>query len=435
MEDIRCFDSSCSLKPQGFCECLNETTLFCERHCFSHLQSLQDTNHKLQDLWHSPYEETRQTVINEAHKLKKDIKTSKKYLIEEYNKIFHCLNEYKNNSFSILNSVEKKANELIKAASYIKEVPTYPKVNDYQLILRLKPAEAKYRARTWRIRNHWIRTIAIIDVIKNSFKLTNISPFQEICGFYNYTENIFYFGDHTKELKEYNLANRKLIKTVLNIKETLWNNISVCYLPDGSIFCYGNWLNNVVNGTTFIVDKGKKVVELPAGKSNCDLSSVLYNDHVYCLGGVSGVSEKFCLKKKTWKSLCPLPGGNYQYSTSFIFCDILLLTSLRSNALWKYDINKNTFKQIQGLELARDFYKRGFAGNIRAYIIETSQKIYESEELNPLNWKIIGSNAVSNSYIWSFGAYYDSNLWFINSKSELIMFGLESKKFELIRKI
>ncbi|CAG9325068.1 unnamed protein product [Blepharisma stoltei] len=312
MDIIKCFISECILKPQGFCDCLGYPVLFCETHCYNHLQNIKERPHELQDLWHLPYESTRKVIIDEANQLKRSIKDSRKYLISEFNKILHLLVGYKNLSFSILNNLEKKANEFIKAASYIKEVPTYPKVKDYQLLLRLKLIEAKYRARTWRISSDWIKTKKILLSIKKSFELFRINPFKEICHLYTYSDSIFYFYGYSKELKEFNFISKQRKVYNLDLRENIWNNISVCPLPNDRIFCYGNRANNSITGLTFIIEKDKTISMLPEGKASCDSGSILYNNHIYSFGGVLGVSVKFCLNKNTWKSCCQLPKGNYK---------------------------------------------------------------------------------------------------------------------------
>ncbi|CAG9325067.1 unnamed protein product [Blepharisma stoltei] len=436
MENIKCFFSDCALKPQGFCDCMSSPTLFCERHCFDHLQRLEESPHNFKNLWHSPSEVTRQIIIHKANELKHSIKNSKKYLVDEYKKVFQCLMDYQSKSLAILNDLEKKADNYIKAASYLKEVPTYPEATTYQLLLRLKPEEVTYRLRAWEISNDWLKTQHMIDSIRVSFEWFKINPFVEICGCQTNSESIFFIcGDHVKELNEYRLAENRLVKHQLDIHESIWNNTSICALPNHDLLFYGNWVNNAHTGFSFLIDKGKNIMKLPTGKANCDLSSVWYNNHIYSFGGVYGASEKFCLKKNSWKSCCKLPEGNYQFSTSIIFCDILLLTSLRCTDLIKYNFKKDAFIKISNLILAKEIHKRLFIGNSRAYVIETSQNIYESEELNPMRWKNIGKNNIKNAWIWSFGAFFNGKLWFINWECDLIKFDLESKKLDFVKKV
>ncbi|CAG9321481.1 unnamed protein product [Blepharisma stoltei] len=201
-------------------------------------------------------------------------------------------------------------------------------------------------------------------------------------------------------------------KIQIQMPEPLSKCTCVIQMPNYWLFCYGN-IDPFTGIACMISTKDLTYKILPSWKPCCCSGGTYYLESVYIFGGFKGPSMdlamKFDIAKSEWKSLSALPKPSIKCSCAVFFRNILI-SGNDHNCLYVYDTDIDSYSVS---EVKVNAYKNKylFSGNQRAYIMQTSGDIYESDLKNPYFWKSIGRCELYGYYQMGKIAY-DNSFYF-----------------------
>ncbi|CAG9311026.1 unnamed protein product [Blepharisma stoltei] len=99
----------------------------------------------------------------------------------------------------------------------------------------------------------------------------------------------------------------------------------------------------------------------------------------------------------------------------------------------KYSPKNSNYSDIIGLNLTQSLFKIMFKGDKKAFILQISGNIFESEENNVNIWNLIGSNNIArNYYPTTYVMEYHGCKYMILNKNQLWEFNLSTKQLRLV---
>ncbi|CAG9322363.1 unnamed protein product [Blepharisma stoltei] len=232
----------------------------------------------------------------------------------------------------------------------------------------------------------------------NSFDPPLMQAYQDYLNAYQQKTSLY-----NTTIDKYNKTNLIIYNTeteteevkIFQTPESLDVGTCITQLPNGKLFCFGNYYRH--SGITVLIDVNGGFEVLPSG-TPCGYSSCIYfNSSVYCFGGENGIvlnlSSRFDLDQNRWIQLPPMPKADYQCN-SIIFNGNILISGYENRNLLLYSIEIDSFSTIP-LELARE--RRKILINAeRLYLIECCLgSIYESEVGIYSNWRRIGKSKIN----------------------------------------
>lgn len=274
-------------------------------------------------------------------------------------------------------------------------------------------------------------------MIDNLYQNIDYDPFKKAstCSLINATEIKFIrHDDDTDSLYFLNLQDFQLKQVSLHVISDespirrlllpdLCGRKSTLLLPDNQIFIFSD---SFALGETYLIETNNSVRQLQSGKQTKDACLNYHKDYVYALGGTVPISSRFSLKENKWEDLTPTPQFfNFKNMTSVVFDDNILIATFNTEMI-RYDINNNKYQQDISITLNGNTNKGFIEGINQVFLVEFNSNIYESNDTK--NWNIVGTNDLGNVYVWSYRIRYQDNIYFIDSKYNLVEFNLDTKK-------
>ncbi|CAG9327941.1 unnamed protein product [Blepharisma stoltei] len=139
---MECWKEGCKNKFKVFCRCVEPAWYSCKPHMLKHIQSPSIVEHKLEPLELKPNQEYKEALIEELHKLSKQLLEVKENLIKDtYKKI----QELELSLIKQLKNIEKIRLNQVDLIRKIYSVKKLPKMNQNPLekLLSLDPDSAR----------------------------------------------------------------------------------------------------------------------------------------------------------------------------------------------------------------------------------------------------------------------------------------------------
>jgi hypothetical protein len=207
-----------------------------------------------------------------------------------------------------------------------------------------------------------------------------------------------------------------------------------CLLPGGDVF-YALGHNGGVISYAYIIDPVLKVVTKRTNASNSRYYVGMcgyYNGFVYVFSALNSANgyvnpcEKYSIAENKWTNIAPIPVGIQRVTNATVKNEIWI-TGNATNAIWKYQIEQNTFSNIYALAGTGD--KVMCAGGGKVYLFENGRLLeFENEwaVVNPTTTLPTGNFLLS--YVLRDGDFY----YFILSDNKLYRFNSCTKKVDCL---
>ncbi|CAG9327953.1 unnamed protein product [Blepharisma stoltei] len=244
---------------------------------------------------------------------------------------------------------------------------------------------------------------------------------------------IVFFRKDTKNSVRVNLSNfLKSEQTIRILQNNIIhpNAISMCLLPDKSIFCYGNY---PVSGAAFILYPDSTIKRLSAGNPSGNMGVVYHDGFIYLFGGCNAQGKtwnkaaKYELSTDKWYKTCPLEedlsrvsciAGNYgNYGIAFV--------GYESSKLYLYNQKQDIYNEIY-LNFAAQTNNILLQAENRVFLIESSKNIYESEPNQLSYWIIIEVSQISYSNRVAYQVYFNQSCYFMDIHCKIYKFDIKS---------
>ncbi|CAG9327934.1 unnamed protein product [Blepharisma stoltei] len=410
---MECWKQGCKNKVKVLCKCVDPALYSCIIHIYKHVQTTSIEEHKLEPLKLKLNQKYKEALIEELHKLSKELLEIKENLIKEtYKKI----QELKLSLIKALENIDKiriNQADLIRKICSIKKLPKISQ-NPLEKLLSLDPDSAR----------------KMLDEFGCSF---NRSDFEfnkddRIDIFEN--NEIVFFRTNTKISVRVNLTNySKSEKQIDSLQNNVSQpqNISMCLLPDKSIFCYGNY---PASGTTFRFYQNSTIKQLSDGDPSNGMGALYHDGFIYLFGGWNAADKawnqaaKYELSTDKWYKICPL-----KENLSRVLCiagnDGIAFVGYESSKLYSYNHKQGIYNEIY-LNFATNTYKVLLQAENRVFLIESSKNIYESEPNQLSNWKIIEASQISYGCRAAYQVYFNQSCYFIDKDCRIYKFEMKS---------
>ncbi|CAG9327926.1 unnamed protein product [Blepharisma stoltei] len=408
---MECWKEGCKNKVKVLCKCVDPVLYSCKIHISKHVQAASFEEHKLEPLKLKPNQKYKEALIEELHKLSKELLDIKEDLIKDtYKKIEEL-------EFSLIKALENIEQIRLNQADLIRKIDSVkklPKINPNPLerLLSLDPESARKKL------NEFGCSFNRSDFEVNKNDRTDAVENNEI---------VFFRGG-TKNSVRVNLTNFSKSEQQIDIfqNNASHNNISMCLLPDKSIFCYGNYPSS---GTAFILYPDNTIKQLSDGDPSRGMGAVYHDDFIYLFGGWKAKGKawnkaaKYELSTDRWYKVCPLNqnlsrisciAGNY--GIAFI--------SYESSKLYLYNHKQDIYSEIY-LNFAVNINKVLMQAENRLFLIESSYNIYESEPNQLSNWKNIGTSRISYGRA-AYQVYFNQRCYFMDRDCKVYKFDMNS---------
>ncbi|CAG9327923.1 unnamed protein product [Blepharisma stoltei] len=248
----------------------------------------------------------------------------------------------------------------------------------------------------------------------------------------NAVENneIAFFRGGTKKLVRVNLANFSKSEQQLDILEnnvSLPHCISMCLLPDKSIFCYGN---DPASGTAFILYPTNNIKQLSDGDPSGNMGAAYHDGFIYLFGGLDASGQawnkaaKYELSTDKWYKISPLKEALYLISCIAGNYEIAFV-GYQSSKIYLYYHKQDTYNEIH-LNFAANTLKVLLQAENRVFLIESSKYIYESELYQLSNWKTIGVSQISCHCRIAYQFYCNQSCYFMDRDCKIYKFDIKS---------
>ncbi|CAG9334789.1 unnamed protein product [Blepharisma stoltei] len=183
--------------------------------------------------------------------------------------------------------------------------------------------------------------------------------------------------------------------------------ISIAELPNGKLFCFGNY---PASGVTLIIDKDFKIQDLPSAALIKFSSAIYFKKNVYCFGGEDfkdtklSLSRRFSLNVNRWFELPRMPNALY-LCNCIIFDGNILISGALTRTLLLYSAYLNSFSVIP-YEFSVNWRKILVNAERRLYLIESmSGSIYESKIGSCMDWTRIADSTINFSPAQAYSLY------------------------------
>ncbi|CAG9322091.1 unnamed protein product [Blepharisma stoltei] len=162
------------------------------------------------------------------------------------------------------------------------------------------------------------------------------------------SDTIISFTENSKILNKFNIQTKAKEQVVLDIPENMTKYTACCQLPDGKIFCYGNYLEDrSYSGIAFIVDKNHQIELLPEFMQCAYSSCAYFEGRVFIFGGKNwegdlAIAAKYSIAEKTWFGLMNLPVASHGCSVVYYNKDFYI-SGINHDTLYAYNIEGNNY--------------------------------------------------------------------------------------------
>ena len=409
----KCVIENCISASMYFCECQQPKLAFCLKHIQEH--NLLPGNHKsIESSLKIPNRKklAQHFLAGIQHFIK-----VKEEILEETNKQISALLAKSAKVFNVIKEYESEAQEIVEflyCSKFI--VNNENRSSNENMILRfmMNPLSIldHYRERAHKIVNSYRRGGKLYKkkLNKKDNLITLIKP-------------------GTKELIEVN-SDGLISKFNLVIDQNITEYPSFCCYENNKIFCIGDQQafgfiidKNNLNGRKFTIDVGRHAV------GQC----CYYKDAVYRFGYWNGVdSIKVNINSLQYVSIAKIPN-----SAGFVSCarfrEKIAIIGCNGGNLSIYDTELDNYNSI-GLGVTEE-NKIMIKANGRFYIF-VGTKVIESEEQNPLKFKIINqSSVISWHYPRPYKMRASNYYYFIIYPWKLYRFDLEKKDLSLVKEL
>ncbi|CAG9327944.1 unnamed protein product [Blepharisma stoltei] len=410
---MECWKQGCKNKVKVLFKYMDSPSYSCKIHMYKYAQATSIEEHKFEILEIKVNQKYKENLIEELHKLSKELLDIKENLIKDtYKKI----QELKLSLIKALENIEKiRINQvdLIRSISSIKKIPKINQ-NPLEKLLSLDPDSAQKKLDEFGCKfNH------------SDFELNKNDRADDIEN-----NEIVFFRNNTKNSVRVNLTNYSKSEKQIYI---LQNNvshphaISMCLIPDKSIFCYGNYPGE---GTAFILYPNSIIKQLSDGNPSGNMGAVYYDGFIYLFGGFNAQGNawnqaaKYELSTDKWYEIRPLKenlsrvsciAGNYG----------IAFVGFQSSELYLYNHKQDIYNKIY-CNFAANTRKVLLQAENRVFLIESGKNIYESNSSQLSNWKIIGASQISYGSRAAYQVYFNQSCYFMDSDCRIYKFDMKS---------
>lgn len=399
-------------------------SIFCDLHSIEYCKTNKEL--RIFNVVIRPHPETQSKIIQKLNQIKIDLRHSKKTVMTESFKILNLVIKSIQSSHIHLNNLLKKCDDLLKTATQ-EEIYSLYNEDSLESVLKLAPNEVEYKLKLWNGEKILINYDEIRELISKFKDVSNLDPFKYIKNRNISSKEIMFFREDTKQLVVHNLISQKsTVKDQTTLPMNMHCALSVCILPNQSIFCYGNYFS----GITFIIDQEKNIKLLPDGKANGWLHIHYFENHVYAIGGNYNLAEKFNLIGNTWKSCAPITFNfNFQNSRSALLGYKIVIVGYHFEKVIRYDIKQNNYIELANISLSVGIHKFIFSAKSRIYIGQFQINIFESNKNDLTRWSCISShNPVGAYYQMSCYVLLDDSVFLLTYPHSLYEFKLKTKE-------
>ncbi|CAG9325606.1 unnamed protein product [Blepharisma stoltei] len=301
-------------------------------------------------------------------------------------------------------------------------------------ILRNKTAEILSRPNNPELEMDFNTTCSAIHIHSRFYDPPLIQACQDYLKAYHQKTSLYNIAvdeDDRTNLIIYNTETEAREIKFLQIPELLGDKTCITQLPNGKLFCFGNY---PTSGIAVLIDVNGEFELLPSGTPCSDSSCIYFNSSIYCFGGKNKksyaltLSSRFDLDRNRWIQLTSMPEDDDECHTIIFNGNILISGRINTNILL-YSIDIDSFSTIP-YEFA--YRKRKILINAeRLYLIECQNGlIYESEVGSLWNWRRIGKSIIdcapNQAYCtYNKGGIYISTIF--SSIREYYYFNLDQK--------
>ncbi|CAG9327936.1 unnamed protein product [Blepharisma stoltei] len=408
---MECWKLGCKNKVKVLCKCVVPALYSCKTHWYKHSQAASIKKHDFEHLQLKPNQGYKEALIEELHRLSRELLDIKENLIKEtYKKI----QELKLSLIKELENIEKIRINQLDLIRKIDSVKTIPKINQNPLekLLSLDPDSARKK----------------LDELGCRF---NRSDFE--------SNEIVFFRTKTKNSVRVNLTNFSKSEQQIDILQTEVSSaqhISMCLLPDKSIFCYGDRRSS---GIAFRLYPDNTIKQLSNGDPSRSMGAVYHDGFIYLFGGYNAYNvndddyyindplnqaAKYELSTDNWYKICPL-----KENLSWVSCIAgnygIAFVGYQNKKLYSYNHKQDIYNEIY-LNFQANTYKVLLQAENRVFLIESSRNIYESEPNKLSNWKTIGQSQIFCSNRAAYQVYFNQSCYFMDNKYKIYKFDMKS---------
>ncbi|CAG9310790.1 unnamed protein product [Blepharisma stoltei] len=284
------------------------------------------------------------------------------------------------------NCLEDLENQLEKEFS---EIARLKEINELKLLAEL---DEKLRA-------------AYISYVNNCDELyIKISDFIQKLKFDSKYLYSIGWAEKWTDLWVYDIEKDKRENKVISTPEPLSNGTCIVQLPNSELFCYGN---SFFSGISCIIDLETFTVKklLPYGSPSWCCGAVYYKNCVYFFGGWDKqnymlFAEKFDLAGNRWLKSPKLPEASSGCSC-VLFQECIYICGFFHSKVYKYDLEIESYSNINFPVLCSKMSKLLFSGNSRLYLIQEPGILFESDYGSEYAWSKIGAFNLK----WNYSAF------------------------------
>lgn len=433
MEDKRCYMTDCENELCGRCDCIISSTYFCQLHMSSHFES-ESNIHRLVTVQQEKSTLLKSKVIKRLNELKSEAQRFSKQLENESLRLMNCVKNNleitQKNILALTSQINKMIIKIINNNNdHVADTDLIDATDINYTNFRLKYIDVKFPSISFQV---------ISKNLCEEFK-NKINPYVHRLEEYDkpfYNTQLSFFRHCTNQLVNLEIKDMNASLKSIEISESVRTSISICLLPDQTMFCYGNsilsrCLNEVHTGLAFSVDQNNHLKLHKTGKENFYLNSVYHNGQIFAFGGVNKLAERFDLYLDRWESCKDLPDGNYKNSFTCIVQNKLCVVGYHLNEVTLYDILNDSYEKIPNLALGGETTKCIFYDNQKAFLLEFPGKIYETVDL--IIWEIVGSISVELSSVISYSVCYKSCFYIVSNQYQLLEFSTKTRILKLLK--
>ncbi|OMJ76328.1 hypothetical protein SteCoe_24314 [Stentor coeruleus] len=445
---MRCFNQNCSSIPQYFCDCQNNSVLFCLEHLAHHISQISSIKHPIQSIYKDIPAEERKHYLEKYEQIFEIVCKTEISINEMLSKIINLFSNLKTDEITYFRKLrerlEKTMKKLREGGEEEKEivVPGYMGLGN-----EIKSFMAESMKATLANLEGEIKDLCQ----KNSFIPSYFDKlFLEYEEFLERDDNIYYgkgnleehlycFKNGTKILFEFNTITLKTREININvINEAQGSLCPLCTVPNNKLFHAGSY--SPYYDSVYLIDLNTFSVEvLPKWRIRGVATATYFEKCVYTFGGqTSGgtrmnLSDKFDLGEKKWTALANLP--DVAQDIHAIPCrTFIILTFTPNSSLLKYFTNLNKYETLAS-NISCNYQNMFIRDHGKYYLIAVNQ-VYVSNEENLNSWsklpKTLGvslTHHTSKPVIRGRNAYFLSNF---SGNNQIWKFDIDEVHLEVI---
>ncbi|CAG9327956.1 unnamed protein product [Blepharisma stoltei] len=288
---MECWKQGCKNKVKVCCQCVDPARYSCRVHIYEHTQDDSIEEHRLKPLKLKINQKNKEALVEELQKLSKELVDIKENLIKE---AYRKIQELEFSLIEALERIEKIRLNQVDLISKIHSIKKIPKINQnpFEKLLSLDPDSARKMLNefgcSFNCPNFGFNKKDRIDTVENN--------------------EIVFFGTKTKSAFRVNLNDFSKSEKKVDILQSIILNpifISMCLLPDKSIFCYGNF---PPSETAFILYPNSTIKQLSDWDPSSGMGAVYHDGFIFLFGGfddfgVCNKAAKYELSTDKWYHL------------------------------------------------------------------------------------------------------------------------------------